>query len=70
MTSMTRNVESRGARGRTRLSGNVVLQADNRDMSQSLTVFQMPRLLSRLDFSPERARAVAELAFATPGGRA
>lgn len=67
---MARNVESRGAGGRTRLSGNVVLQADTRDISQSPTDFQMRRLLSRFDFSPERARAIAELAFATTGGRA
>ncbi|KMO15636.1 hypothetical protein SQ03_16900 [Methylobacterium platani JCM 14648] len=66
---MAHNVRTPAA-GTARVLGNVCVAADTWDIPYSPREIQMRRLLARFDFSPERARAVAELAFATTGRRA
>ncbi len=51
-------------------SEDVARQTDASEIAQTAIDFQMRRLLARFDFSPERALAVAELAFTTTGRRA
>lgn len=66
---MARNVRTPAA-GTARALGNVCWQADTQEIQQAPLDFQMRRILRRFDFSPERARAVAELAFASTERRA
>lgn len=66
---MTYNVRT-PAVGTARVLGNVCSAADTWDIPHSPREIQTRRLLARFDFSPERARAIAELAFATTGRRA
>ncbi len=66
---MAKTVEGRNAARRSRPSEDVARQTDASEIAQTTIDFQMRRLLARFDFSPERALAVAELAFATTGRR-
>ncbi|MBY0295620.1 MAG: hypothetical protein K2X71_06220 [Methylobacterium sp.] len=67
---MTINVEARAVLGHRRASEIAAVAADLSEIAQAPIDFQMRRILRRFDFSPERARAVAELAFASTGRRA
>ncbi|KMO21623.1 hypothetical protein SQ03_02845 [Methylobacterium platani JCM 14648] len=67
---MAMNVEARAAVARRRASEDVCLGADISEVAQIASQIQIRRLLARFDFSPERALAVAELAFAATGRRA